>query len=110
MPEAPRELEAFIDEGLRLARERGFPNIGFVQMRHRYGTMEAIRRLVTSGEVKSGLVRMIELGLEDWTIDFAVAETFSEYFSADVREAAAWRLSEAKALCSRTSNADQGAS
>ena len=104
MPEAPRELEAFIDEGLRLARDRGFPNIGFVQMRHRYGTMETIRRLVTSGEVKSGLVRMIELGLEDWTIDFAVTETFSKYFPAHIREAAAWRLSEAKALCSRTSD------
>ena len=63
MPEAPRELEAFIDEGPRLVGERGVPNIGFVQMRHRYGTMEAITRQVTSGEVKSGLVRMIGLGL-----------------------------------------------
>ena len=109
MPEAPRELEAFIDEGLRLARERGFANIGFVQMRHRYGTLEAITRLVTSGEVKSGLVRMIELGLTDWTIDFAVAETFSGYFPAHVVEAARWRLSEAKALCSRTSISGQEA-
>ena len=72
--------------------------------------MEAIRRLVTSGKVKGGLVRMNELGLEDWTIDFAVAETFSEYCSANVREPAAWRLSEAKALCSRTSSSDQGMS
>ena len=106
MPEAPRELEAFIDEGLRLARERGFPNIGFVQMRHRYGTMEAVTRLVTTGEVKSGLVRMIELGLKDWTIDFAVAEKFSEHFPPPVQEAAAWRLSEAKVLCSQRSISD----
>ena len=102
MPEAPRELEAFIDEGLRLARARGFPNAGFVQMRRRYGTMEAITRLVTSGEIKGGLVRMIELDLADWTIDAAVVGRFREYFPAAVREGAAWRLAEAKARCSRT--------
>ena len=95
MQEAPSELEAFIDESIRLAGERGYRPTGFIQMRDRYGTMGAITRLVT-GDVKPGLIRMIKLGLADRTIDFAAAEKFSEYFPKKVQEAAAWRLSEAK--------------
>ena len=102
MQEASQELEAFIEEGHRRAVERGYPNIGFMQMRARYGTIEAITRLVTSGEIKSGLRRMIELGLAEWTIDAAVAK-FPERFPEDVQAAAQWRLSTAKKLYSRTS-------
>ena len=109
MQETHPALEAFIDEGLRLARKRGYPNTGFVQMRGRYGTIGAITRLVTSGEIKKGLVRMIELGLADWTIDAAV-EKFPECFREDVREAARWRLREAMERHPRPSIPDQGAS
>ena len=103
--EASQELEAFIEEGHRRAVERGYRNTGFMQMHARYGTIEAITRLVKSGEIKSGLRRMIELGLAEWTIDAAVAK-FPEHFPADVQAAAQWRLSTAKKLYSRTAIAE----
>ena len=53
------------------------------------------------GEIKSGLRRMIELILKDWTIDDAVAK-LPEHFPADVQAAAQWRLSTAKKLYSPT--------
>ena len=87
MEEARRELESFIDEGLRRARERGYSNTGFIGMRNAHGTIGAITRLVTSGEIKSGLRRMVELELEDWTIDAAVGK-FPECFPEKVQEAA----------------------
>ena len=36
------DLEAFVDEGIRRARERGYHPTAFVQMRERYLTVEAI--------------------------------------------------------------------
>ena len=101
MRETPRDLEAFIDESIRLAGERGYRPTGFIQMRERYGTVEAITRLVT-GDVRPGLIRMIKLGLADWTIDFAAAEKFSKYFPKEVQEAAAWRLARARELAGST--------
>lgn len=92
---AIRELDAFVDESIRMCRERGYIASGFMGMRERYGTVGAITRLVTSGEVKSGLRRMFELGLEDRCIDAAVG-MFPRCFPEDVREAAAWRLEEAR--------------
>ena len=94
--------EAFVYVGIRLARERGYPNAGFIQARNRYGTIEAITRPGTSGEIKRGLVRMVAIGLADWTTDAAVGR-FPECFRADVREAANWRLGEALARHSRAS-------
>ncbi len=92
---AIRELDAFVDESIRLCRERGYIASGFMGMRDRYGTVGAITRLVTSGEVKSGLRRMFELGLEDRCIDAAVG-MFPLCFPENVRRAAAWRLEEAR--------------
>ena len=103
MQEASQELEAFIEEGHRRAVARGYPNTGFMQMRARYGTIEAITRLVKRGEIKSGLRRMIELDLADWTIDAAVAN-FPKCFPPEVRAAAQWRLSRAKELYTPTSS------
>ena len=100
--EACRELEAFIDDGNRRAKELGYRPTAFMDMRTQYGTVGAITRLVTSGEIKSGLRRMIQLGVADWTIDAAVAK-FPSCFPLDVQEAAQWRLSTAKELYSRTS-------
>ena len=41
-------------------------------MRHQFGTIDAIERLVQSGELQSGFKRLKQLGLIDWTIEFAV--------------------------------------
>jgi hypothetical protein len=45
---ASAELEAFIDEGIKLSIERGYHPTIFVGMRHARGTIDAIERLVQS--------------------------------------------------------------
>ncbi len=90
------DLEAFVDEGIRRARERGYHPTAFVQMRERYLTVEAIRRLVRSGDIQSGFKRMKELGMLEWTLEQAVIQ-FPQHFNNQDIAAAEWRLAQAAA-------------
>jgi hypothetical protein len=89
-------LEAFIDEGIRLCRENGYPPTVFEGMRKRHRTVGAITRLVVNGDIQSGFRRMKALGLLEWTIEAAVVR-FPDEFSKEVRAAAEWRLTQARA-------------
>ena len=93
-PASP-ELEAFIDEGLRLSKERGYNPTVFVGMRHQHGTIEAIERLVQSGDLQSGFKRLKQLGLIDWTIESAVNK-FPAEFTRNSRQCAEWRLQQVR--------------
>lgn len=88
-------LEAFIDELIRLSREKRYYPTAFIAMRARHGTVPAISQLVISGDVQSGFKRLWHLGLLDWSIEAAVTR-FPDQFSSDVCEAAEWRLRQAK--------------
>ena len=88
-------LDAFIDETIRLARQKGYHPTAFIAMRQRHGTVPAISRLVVSGDIQSGFKRLRELGLLDWTIEAAVMK-FPAEFNREVWEAAKWRLEQAK--------------
>jgi hypothetical protein len=88
-------LEAFIDKTIKLANERGYiPNI-FIGMRHQYRTLDAIERIVKSGDIQSGFRRLTQLGLLDWTIESAVTK-FPTEFSRDALQCAEWRLQQVK--------------
>ncbi len=89
------ELELFIDETIRLSRQRGYHPTTFIGMRQRHGTIDAVSRLVTSGDIQSGFRRLVELGLVNWTVEMAVTK-FPDEFSRPVREAAEWRLAQVK--------------
>ncbi|MBJ3774929.1 hypothetical protein [Acuticoccus mangrovi] len=88
-------LESFIDEMIRLSRKRGYSPTTFIQMRRRHGTVDAISRLVVSGDIQSGFRRLDALGLLDWTIEAAVRK-FPDEFSREVQYAAKWRLDQVK--------------
>jgi len=90
---ASPELEALIDEGLRLSKERGYNPTIFVGMRHQHGTIDAIERLVQSGDMQSGFKRLKQLDLIDWTIESAVTK-FPAEFSHNARQCAEWRLAQ----------------
>jgi hypothetical protein len=92
---ASPELEAFVDEGMRLAKERGYNPSIFVGMRHQFGTIDAIERLVQSGEMQSGFKRLRQLGLLDWTIEAAVIR-FAAEFSNNAKQCAEWRLQQVR--------------
>ena len=84
-------LEAFIDETIRLSAEHKYHPTTFIGMRGRHGTIEAISRLVVSGDIQSGFKRLCGLGLKEWTIENAVLK-FPGEFSKEIRACAAFRL------------------
>ena len=86
-------LEAFIDEDIKLAKQRGYNPTIFVGMRHQYGTVDAIERLVQSGDIQSGFKRLNQLNLLDWTIESAVTR-FPAEFSHNAKQCAEWRLQQ----------------
>ena len=86
-------LEAFIDEGIKLSKQRGYNPTIFVGMRHQYGTIDAIERLVQSGDIQSGFRRLNQLRLLDWTIESAVTK-FPTEFSHNAKQCADWRLQQ----------------
>lgn len=91
------ELEAFIDEGIRRSEAKRYYPHEFKRMRKRWGTTEAIRRLVISGEMQSGFRRMKDLDLLEWSLEEAVRKFPRSEFNREVREAAEWRLEQARA-------------
>jgi hypothetical protein len=93
-PASP-ELEAFVDETIRLSKGRGYNPTTFVGMRHQFGTIDAIERLVQSGEMQSGFKRLKQLGLLDWTIESAVIK-FAAEFSNNAKQCAEWRLQQVR--------------
>jgi hypothetical protein len=90
---ASPDLEAFVDETIRRSKERGYNPSVFVGMRHQFGTIDAIERLVQSGEMQSGFKRLKQLGLLDWTIESAVIK-FAAEFSSNAKQCAEWRLQQ----------------
>jgi hypothetical protein len=90
---ASPSLEAFIDEGIRLSKKRGYNPTIFIGMRHEHGTIDAIERLVQSGEIQSGFKRLKQLSLLDWTIEAAVIK-FPAEFSNNAKQCAEWRIQQ----------------
>jgi hypothetical protein len=93
--EASPVLEAFIDETIKLAKARGYNPTVFIAMRRQHGTIEAIERLVLSGDIQSGFKRLRQLDLLDWTIEAAVTK-FPDEFGHHARECAEWRLKQVR--------------
>ena len=89
------ELEKFIDELIRQSIEQGYTPQMFVDMRHRHGTVEAIKRLVTSKSIQGGFKRLGELGLLNLSVEAAVLK-FPEEFTREEQESARWRLEQVK--------------
>ena len=65
-------------------------------MRRQHGTIEAIERLVQSGDIQSGFKRLQQLNLLEWTIEAAVTKFPSGEFGRHARECAEWRLAQVK--------------
>lgn len=86
-------LEAFVDEAIKLAKGRGYKPTIFIGMRHQYGTLDAMERLVQSGDIQSGFKRLNQLNLLDWTIELGITK-FPTEFSRNARQCAEWRLQQ----------------
>ena len=93
--QASKELELFIDESIRVSNRKGYFPTTFIEMRSRHETIEAMTRLVRSGEIQSGFRKMKDKGILEWSIESGVVKFRNEFLSEDV-ECAEWRLKMAR--------------
>jgi hypothetical protein len=85
-------LEAWVDESIRRSQARGYYPTDFADMRERHGTVSAMERLMQSGQIQSGLVRLHTLGMaQEWSVEAGILR-FPERFSFAARTAAQFRL------------------
>ena len=91
------ELENFINESIARSKQRDYNPFIFVQMRERHGTVEAMKKLVVSGEVQSGFRRLKELNMLELSIEAAILK-FPDEFTSEEQDAARWRLEQAGAM------------
>ena len=97
---AEYDLESFVDESIRVSRANSYDPHIFVRMRTDHGTVGAIERLVRSGDIQSGLSRLVEMELSEWSVEAAVLR-FPDEFSEQDRQAAEWRLCQARKTAAR---------
>ena len=91
------DLERFVDEGIRIGLTKKYSPHRFEQMRARHGTIDAIKRLVISGDIQSGFVKMKTLDIVEWSLEAAVLN-FEGLFGKEVYKAAAFRFDQLKNL------------
>jgi hypothetical protein len=68
----PLTLEEFIEDSLQRSRERGYIPHDFLDGVDQHGLITEITRRVEGSEFKSGLLKVLELGLVDWSLEAAV--------------------------------------
>jgi hypothetical protein len=91
------DLDAWIDESVRISRKHGYHPIVFEQMRERHGTRAAIEKLVLSAaDPQSGFERLKNLGLLEWTVEQAVIDFPTEFPNPEIRQAAQWSIDQAR--------------
>ncbi len=85
------DLEAFVDESVRLARKARIHSTRFIELRASKGTCEAISQLVLNPRITNSFTDAVLKGLKGYTPEAAVLK-FPQYFSDEVRDAARRRL------------------
>lgn len=85
-------LDAWVDESIARSRARNYHPTIFIRMRERYGTEQAMEKIVRSGVMQSGFIRLKHLGMaEDWSIEAGIL-LFRERFTQDAQNCAQFRL------------------
>jgi hypothetical protein len=93
--EASFGLESFVDECMKRARAAGYHATVFSGMRRRHGTIEAIEKLVLSGDIQTGFKKLETLNMLEWSLEQAVLN-FPAEFSRNARECADFRLRQVR--------------
>lgn len=86
------EFEARVQESIAQSRSHHRDPAGFVSMLHRWGAVEAARRLVINGTIQDGLVKIVRMKLPELAIESIMLEPqFASLFSEEELKAASWR-------------------
>ena len=92
--EHPASLEAWVDVATRVCAMHGFLPGRWPEMRRNYGTVEAMRRVLTRPLASVPLCRLKKAGLAEWSVEAGVLR-FPDAFTVAERENAQWRLDNA---------------
>jgi len=78
-------------------RTLGYNPTIWARMVEEHGGVATARRLIKSGDMQAGLLRLLSLGREDLTVERAVLDDrWHELFTDEERELARWRLKVAQ--------------
>lgn len=100
------EFQIACEAAVRECRRPGYVPRAWIAMMERHGAVGAAKRLIASGDLQAGLLRLLNLGRADLTVEHAVLhERWHELFDDQDRENAAWRLCQAHG--ERRSGGDQ---
>ena len=88
-----QKLENCVNELIKQSIEKGYIPKVLISMVNRYGTMKAIKMLVNSKEIQSGIRRLQEIGLLHLSVETAVLK-FPKKFTSEEQESARWRLEQ----------------
>lgn len=97
------QLEAEFATRLRLAviecHRIGYHPTRFEQMLDKGGAVATAKKLVISGDLQDGLIKLAHLGLLSLTMEaIMLEEQFIPLFTHAEREAAKWRLAQVKGI------------
>jgi len=79
----------------------GYPATRFARMCDNHGERGAMRELIMSDKIETGIVGCIECGIEKWSVEWAVIHLFPEEFSSEERRWAQVKFDEAKRVVGR---------
>ncbi len=86
-------LDEFVDETIKQASAKGYVPTTFMNMRQKYGTVQAIKRLVETSEPQSGFRRLQTMGMKVWTLEAAVVKFPGDFPDPKTQAYAQSRLS-----------------
>ena len=86
-------LEAWVDESIVQSRRGGYNPTIFSSMR-RGGTVAAMSKLVESGAIQSGFIRLRDMGMLEWTVETGILK-FANRFTPQAQACAQFRIDHA---------------
>lgn len=92
------EFQRACEVAVRECRRLGYVPSAWISMMQSHGAVVAAKRLLVSGDLQPGLLRLLRLSRPDLTIEHAVLEPrWADLFDDQDRELAEWRLTQAQA-------------
>lgn len=91
------EFHGACEAAVQECRALGYTPTAWIGMMQRYGGVVAAKRLLVSGDLQPGLLRLLKLGRIDLTVEHVVRlDRWYDLFNDQDRELATWRLEQAK--------------
>lgn len=97
MNDDEHEFTLACKQAMAECRSLGYVPSVWIRMVEQHGAVETARRLIMSGDLQDGLMRLLSLGRLDLTVEHHVLdERWHELFTDRERELAKWRLEVAQ--------------